>query len=193
MAPENAHRIHDEAKTHSPCSLIIGDFRKTRILRFAPPRQLAAVRWCGCSQAYRVTTRMRGNAVFAPYSELQVIEMTYFYLVVAMVLNALANMLLKQGAAHFGGLGEPHLVQRVLHNPPLLAGLLLFALNVVFYLAALYRLNLSVAYPVMVAGGLVIVTLGSAVWLRETVTVLQWGGIGLLTLGIVLVTWGPTA
>jgi multidrug transporter EmrE-like cation transporter len=66
-------------------------------------------------------------------------------------------------------------------------------LNVVFYLAALYRLNLSVAYPVMVAGGLVIVTLGSAVWLRETVTVLQWGGIGLLTLGIVLVTRGPTA
>jgi multidrug transporter EmrE-like cation transporter len=133
------------------------------------------------------------NADSALLYALQVIEMTYFYLVVAMVLNALANMLLKQGAARLGGLGEAHLVQRVLHNPHLLFGLLLFALNVVFYLAALSRLNLSVAYPVMVAGGLLIVTLGSAVWLRETVTALQWGGIGLLTLGIVLVTCRPTA
>jgi multidrug transporter EmrE-like cation transporter len=119
--------------------------------------------------------------------------MTYVFLVAALALNALANMLLKAGAAHLGGLAEPHLVQRVLGNPYLLAGLLLFALNVGFYLAALTRLNLSVAYPVMVAGGLVIVVLGSALWLGETVTPLQWSGIALLAVGIVLVTWRPAA
>jgi multidrug transporter EmrE-like cation transporter len=119
--------------------------------------------------------------------------MTHVYLVLAVVLNALANVLIKEGAARLGDLGDGHLVQRVLGNPFLLLGLLLFALNVVFYLAALTRLNLSVAYPVMVAGGLVIVVLGSAVWLRETVTALQWGGIGLLALGILLVTWRPAS
>jgi multidrug transporter EmrE-like cation transporter len=119
--------------------------------------------------------------------------MAYVFLVVALALNALANMLLKAGAAHLGGLAEPHLVKRVLGNPYLLLGLLLFALNVGFYLAALIRLNLSVAYPVMVAGGLVIVVLGSALCLRETVTPLQWSGIALLAVGIILVTWRPAA
>ena len=119
--------------------------------------------------------------------------MTYVFLFLALAFNALANMLLKVGAAHLGGLAEPHLVQRVFGNPYLLLGLLLFALNVGFYLAALTRLNLSVAYPVMVAGGLVIVVLGSALWLRETVTPLQWSGIALLAVGIVLVTWRPAA
>jgi multidrug transporter EmrE-like cation transporter len=119
--------------------------------------------------------------------------MTYVFLVAALALNALANMLLKAGAARLGGLAEPHLVQRVLGNPYLLLGLLLFALNVGFYLAALTRLNLSVAYPVMVAGGLVIVVLGSTLWLRETVTPLQWSGVALLAVGIVLVTWRPAA
>ncbi len=114
--------------------------------------------------------------------------MAYALLVAALTLNALANMLLKAGAQDLGGLGEPHLVQRVLASPYLLAGLGLFALNVVFYIAALTRLSLSVAYPVMVAGGLVVVVLGSALWLRETVTPLQWSGIALLILGIALVT-----
>jgi multidrug transporter EmrE-like cation transporter len=80
-------------------------------------------------------------------------EMAYALLVVALVLNALANMLLKAGAAGLGGPSELHPVQRVLGNPYLLLGLLQFAVNVVFYLAALTRLNLSNAYPVMVAGG----------------------------------------
>jgi multidrug transporter EmrE-like cation transporter len=124
---------------------------------------------------------------------MQVIDMKYVFLVAALALNAFANMLLKAGAAHLGGTAEPHLVQRVLGNPYLLLGLLLFALNVGFYLAALTRLNLSVAYPVMVAGGLVIVVLGSALWLRETVTPLQWSGVALLAVGIVLVTWRPAA
>lgn len=115
--------------------------------------------------------------------------MAYLLLVLALVLNALANMLLKAGAAGLGGLAGPHLAQRVLGNPYLLLGLLLFALNVGFYLAALTRLNLSLAYPVMVAGGLVLVVLGSVFWLRETITPLQWSGIALLVAGIVLVTY----
>lgn len=119
--------------------------------------------------------------------------MTYIYLMLAVLLNAFANILLKEGAIRLGALGDPHLMQRVLDNPYLLSGLGLFALNVVFYLAALSRLNLSVAYPVMVAGGLLMVVLGSVIWLREHVTALQWGGIALLMLGIVMVTWRPPA
>jgi len=93
--------------------------------------------------------------VLAKAHMVQESEMADVLLVVALVLNALANMLLKAGAAGFGGLAELHLVQRVLGNPYLLRGLLPFAGNVVFYQAALTGLNRSIAYPVMVAGGLV--------------------------------------
>ena len=72
-------------------------------------------------------------------------------------------------------------------NYHLLAGLSLFALNVVFYVVALTRLNLSVAYPIMMAGGVVIVVSVSILFLQETVSARQMAGLALLILGIVLV------
>ena len=114
-------------------------------------------------------------------------SMAYLFLALALTLNAAANLLLKIGATRLGGLEEPSLFGRLLSNHYLSAGLLLFALNVVFYIAALTRLNLSVAYPIMVAGGIVIVVTGSVLALREAMTPLQTLGLALLVLGIVLV------
>ena len=66
--------------------------------------------------------------------------------------------------------------------------MLLFALNVVFYVAALTRLNLSVAYPIMVAGGIVIVVSVSVLALQEARhAAARRLGLALLVLGIVLV------
>jgi multidrug transporter EmrE-like cation transporter len=113
--------------------------------------------------------------------------MGYLYLVLALTLNAVANILLKIGATRLGGLEEPHLLARLVSDYYLFAGLLLFALNVMFYFAALTRLNLSVAYPIMVAGGIVIVVSVSVFALREAVTPLQIVGLALLILGIAFV------
>lgn len=113
--------------------------------------------------------------------------MGYLFLTLALTLNATANILLKVGATRLGSVSEPGLVGRLAADYYLMAGLLLFALNVVFYFAALTRLNLSVAYPIMVAGGILIVVSVSVFVLREAVTPLQTVGIGLLLLGIVLV------
>ncbi|MEN8176691.1 MAG: hypothetical protein ABFS23_13075, partial [Pseudomonadota bacterium] len=71
--------------------------------------------------------------------------MGYLLLAIALTLNAAANILLKIGASHLGGLDEPGLIGRVLTNYHLLGGLVLFALNVVFYAAALIKPNLSIA------------------------------------------------
>jgi len=114
--------------------------------------------------------------------------MGYLFLVLALTLNATANILLKVGAGRLGDLGEPGALARLLTNYHLLAGLALFALNVVFYAAALTRLNLSVAYPVMMAGGIVIVVSVAILVLRETVSAPQVVGLVLLVVGIVLVT-----
>ena len=113
--------------------------------------------------------------------------MGYLFLIVALTLNAAANVLLKIGATRLGGIDEPGLLGRLVSDYYLLAGLLLFALNVVFYVAALARLNLSTAYPIMVAGGTVIVVGVSIFALREALTPLQMLGLALLVVGIALV------
>jgi small multidrug resistance pump len=113
--------------------------------------------------------------------------MGYLFLFIALTLNATANVLLKTGAARLGDLTQPGLFGRLLTDYHLLAGVALFALNVGFYVAALTRLNLSVAYPIMVAGGIVIVVSASIVLLREPVTLAQAVGLALLVLGIGLI------
>lgn len=117
----------------------------------------------------------------------------YLFLGLALTLNAAANILLKLGAARLGSLSDPQLLGRVLTNYLLLGGLALFAGNVVFYIAALARLDLSVAYPVMTAGGVLIVVSVSVPFLRESLSAAQLVGMSLLVLGIVLVTRGRFA
>ena len=113
--------------------------------------------------------------------------MGYLSLALALTLNAAANVLLKIGATRLGGIDEPGFLGRLVSDHVLLAGLLLFALNVVFYIAALARLNLSTAYPIMVAGGIIIVVSIAVFALGEAVTPLQMLGLALLVVGIALV------
>lgn len=117
--------------------------------------------------------------------------MGYLFLILAMALNAAANVLLKIGVARLGALGEPGLIGRIATNYSLLAGLALFAVNVVFYAAALARLNLSVAYPVMMAGGVLIVVTISLLFLRESLSASQMVGLLFLVIGLVLLTRHP--
>ncbi len=114
--------------------------------------------------------------------------MGYLLLFVALALNAIANLLLKSGADRLVPLREPGAWAALIGNYPLLAGLVLFALNVLFYIAALARLDLAVAYPIMMAGGVLIVFSASVLLFREPYTGLQLVGTLLLVVGIVLVT-----
>ena len=75
----------------------------------------------------------------------QELVMAYVLLAIALLLNALANTLLKIGASHLQGTADASIWLRLAGNPYLLFGLILFAVNVVFYVAALSRLQLSIA------------------------------------------------
>ena len=105
----------------------------------------------------------------------------------ALVLNALANVLLKAGSSGItGGLTKETFMQ-ALYNPYLMGGIVLFALNVLCYTFALSRLPLSLAYPVMVIGGLLIITTASVLIFGESISYLQAGGLALIVLGVALV------
>jgi multidrug transporter EmrE-like cation transporter len=109
--------------------------------------------------------------------------MDYTYLLIALVLNATANILLKTAAMSSHGTSIPALVT----NPFALAGVFIFASNVYFYIQALKNLPLTLVYPVMTAVSFLIInTYGFAV-LKEPWSLLSLLGYALIIAGIILV------
>ena len=117
-------------------------------------------------------------------------------LVIALLLNASANLMIKFGMhaintelAGAGVLsqGPVQAVKLVLRHWILLVGLGCFAANVVFYAFALQKLQISVAYPIMVTVGFAIIAVVAGWKLGESLSMVQWVGVGAILLGVTLV------
>jgi multidrug transporter EmrE-like cation transporter len=109
-------------------------------------------------------------------------------LILAIVLNATANILIKVGMLRVGRTGSVlQIAGRAIVQPALLGGIFSFALALAAYSLVLTRLNLSVAYPIMVSMGLVIVVLASYFLLNETITLVQVIGFGFIIAGVWMV------
>ncbi len=117
-------------------------------------------------------------------------------LVIALLLNAGANLLIKFGMrgidAELAGAGIldgglAGLVRLLFRHYQLLLGLFCFGLNVVFYAYALQKLPISAAYPIMVASGFAIIVVVAGSMLAERLTVGQWVGVAAILLGVVFV------
>ena len=107
-------------------------------------------------------------------------------LIVAVVMNASANALLKTGARTLTLPLSSETFFNALTNLYLVGGIALFALNVLCYIYALSKLPLSLAYPVMVVGGLLIVISTSVLIFGESLSYVQVGGLSLVVLGVIL-------
>ncbi|MGQ9680979.1 MAG: EamA family transporter [Anaerolineae bacterium] len=105
----------------------------------------------------------------------------------AVLLGVLGQFLMKSGMNRVGAIdhfGLPALV-RMLSNPFVLLGFASYAVSSIAYLLVLSKVNLSMAYP-MVGVGYVLVMLVSVVLLRETVSPLRWVGALLIVSGVFL-------
>ena len=114
--------------------------------------------------------------------------MTYVIFVVSIVLNAVANILMKIGAL------KPKESNQILDvfvnmvlNPVIIAGIICFALGLAAYNYVLIKVNLSVAYPINTSLGYILVVLVSWLVLKETITPVQIAGIGLIIAGVWMV------
>lgn len=107
------------------------------------------------------------------------------FLVIAFVLNAGANVLIKYSALHPAPPrpGWPDLLQVYL-NWPFIAGVVCFALNLAAYTLALRKLPLSIAYPIMVSLGYLLILGASAVLFQEKLVIRQYLGAGLMLGGL---------
>lgn len=111
----------------------------------------------------------------------------YLLLVVALVLNAAANLLMKFAAMRAAPLAPGQgLVglARVYFTVPFIAGLICFGLNLLAYTQALRRLPISVAYPTMVSLGYLIILAVSWFVFQERLTLPRYVGAGLMLTGL---------
>ena len=109
----------------------------------------------------------------------------YVYLAAALTLNALANVLIKysmsRGTRPLVGIGGP---LAPFLSWSYLLGILCFATNLACYSLALRKLKLSLAYPLMVSLGYLVILAFSWFWFGERLTFLQYVGIVLILAGV---------
>jgi drug/metabolite transporter (DMT)-like permease len=114
-------------------------------------------------------------------------------------LAAVAQLTLKHGMndvnaelapAKFGLDGTS--VRVLVTTPWIWAGLLLFGLSALVWLAVLSRTSLSFAYP-FASLTYVLILLFDRFWLNETVPALRWLGVAFIVSGIVLISRTPHA
>jgi len=109
-------------------------------------------------------------------------------LIFAIFFNAFANILIKIGMVKVGRTeGWIKLLAKAVAQPALLGGILSFALALIAYSLVLTRMNLSIAYPIMISMGLIIVVFASHFLLNEAITPLQIAGFVLIIAGVWMV------
>jgi multidrug transporter EmrE-like cation transporter len=116
---------------------------------------------------------------------------TFAFIISGVLLNAVAQVLLKAGTNALGG--AIHLTMsnafetfiRVASQLPILAGLACYALSLVVWIMGLSRTDVSIAYP-MLSLGYVVAAVGAWVFLGESIPPQRMLGIAVILAGVVV-------
>ncbi len=110
-------------------------------------------------------------------------------LILALSANAAANLLIRAGMRDrpIDPADPVGALRQILLNPLVVGGIALFAVNVVSYAYVLSRVPVSLAYPIMTGTGFLIVVSASALWLGESLDLVQGVGLLLIVAGVVMV------
>jgi multidrug transporter EmrE-like cation transporter len=100
------------------------------------------------------------------------------FVLITVSLNTLAQALLKLSSGNN------------LLNIYLFSGIIVYFLSMFSYLMVLNKLNLSIAYPVVIGLTVAATTAVGAFFLREKVTTIHWVGVGLMISGITTIAIG---
>jgi multidrug transporter EmrE-like cation transporter len=120
-----------------------------------------------------------------------VTPLTFSLLLTGVLLNALAQLLLKAGTNRIGefAFSMDNLVPigaRIATSPPILAGLGCYVVSVVVWILALSRVPVSIAYP-MLSIGYIVNALAAWYLFGESLAVQKLLGIGFIVIGVFLV------
>ena len=115
---------------------------------------------------------------------------SFALLMFGVVLNAVAQLLLKAGANQIGPI-ELHaqtlsVFARDFVSAPIIGGLACYAVSVVVWIIALTRVEVSIAYP-MLSIGYVLNAIAAWALFGEALTPMRWAGIAVIIVGVYLV------
>ncbi len=116
--------------------------------------------------------------------------MHFIYLIIALVLNAIANILMKLANVRCSLPPTAPTHDKIIElylSWPFLTGLCAFGLNLLFYTQALNKMALSIAYPLMTGTGFAIIGIFEYFIFSQRLSLLQIFGIILILIGIILV------
>lgn len=123
----------------------------------------------------------------------------FVWVLSGVLLNAVAQLLLKAGAASTGPIlvaMPPSSLLRVAtalaQHPAILGGLGCYAISLLAWIVALSRVEVSIAYP-MLSIGYVVNALLAWWWFGEAVSTQRWLGISVIVIGVVLVARSGSA
>ena len=113
---------------------------------------------------------------------------SYIFMAAAVAFTSAGQILQKIGS---GKVKKEHLkvgIKSVLvfFNPFIFGALVMLFIATVFYLLALSNLPLSIAYP-MLSSGYVLVVLSSRIFLKENVSLKRWFGVFVIVIGIFII------
>lgn len=98
-----------------------------------------------------------------------------------------ASICLKKAA----GLGaRDGLLATFVFNPMIIAGILCYAASFIAYFFALQKVRLSVAQPVITSGVSIVTVFVALVIFKEPMSMLNWIGLTLISVGIVFLSVG---
>ncbi|MBA5606972.1 EamA family transporter [Duganella sp. FT3S] len=115
---------------------------------------------------------------------------TFSFIVTGVLLNALAQLLLKAGTKAVGAI---HLTMdnwfsiglKVATQLPIIGGLTCYVLSVVLWIIALSRVDVSIAYP-MLSLGYVVTAVGAWYFFGEAVSLQRMAAIVVILVGVAL-------
>ncbi len=116
---------------------------------------------------------------------------TFLVLIIPILTAATAQIFFKKGISSLGRLDFSlanllSLIPKILQNGWLLSGMFLFGISFLVYLFTLSKYQLNIAYPIFVSSGIILISLASWFFFRETLSWLQIAGIVLIIFGIFL-------
>lgn len=114
------------------------------------------------------------------------------FILLSVVINTLAQLLLKQGASRLAHVSLswpqlPHLLWQISVNPYIVSGLICYVASVASWLVVLARSDVSFAYP-LTSLGYVFTALAGYWFFHESLGASRLIGIGVILIGVYLIT-----
>lgn len=113
--------------------------------------------------------------------------MAYLMLIFTILFDAFANILIKIGVSKIPAITAKNFFQsipKILGNSYILLGILCLVIAFPSFNFVLQKINLSIAYPTLVVGVIVIAEIFSIFFFKENISLSQFFGLMLILLGI---------